>query len=201
MRSLVLVTALLIPACAAQEAPPVSSPAVSAPASDGPAPSAVAPPASDAPPPDRCGATEAGPFTNEPITLDGRTLTPAQIKATLLANLQPSTSHGGVAVCSYLVYGSGPKQLYLEALCEEVVVKDGRVAIASGRRTPAVMDLDATGAPSGVRTPRDGSLYGKDLNVLFPPDAQQAMKTRFNLRELERALNAEAACRLGVSPP
>ena len=198
-----LVTAVLISACAASETPPASSPAASTPASS----SAAAPPvsngapASKEPAQDHCSAIAAGPFTNEPVTIDGRTITPAQIKATLLAKLQPSTSHGGVAVCSYQVYGHGPGHLYLEALCEEVIAKDGRVAMASSHRVPAVIDLDATGAPSSVRTPRDGSLYGDDLKMLFPPDAQQAMKTRFNGRELEQALNAEAACRLGVSPP
>lgn len=210
MRHAVLIAAFLIAACAApergarvEEPPPAPLAASASVAAAPPNAPASTPPPADAgvKAPDACeakmGSTHSA--VNAPVEVEGRTLTPAQIKAALMAAYRDSPLPGGLNLCSYQVHGHDPGHIYVWALCERVVAEGARVVMKSAMSVPSVVDIDANGGISGVRRPGDGSDYGRDMKVLFP--AAVLGKMTYAHQDLERALHAEAACRLGAPAP
>jgi hypothetical protein len=211
-RSAALVAALILAAChepAPLPATPGPVPASPVPASPSPAsPSAAVSAAAPAPVdagapaasalPDACARRAAGDDIDAPVPREGKALAPATIKAALVKKLG-WTTRNGLSLCGYELHGHEPQRVYVWALCEEFVAGDGGApAVVSGVSIPAVLDLDAAGEPVAVRTPGDGSQYGRDVQAMFPRAVAAKLQSAGRGR-LTEALRAEAACRLAAA--
>lgn len=70
------------------------------------------------------------------------------------------------ALCEWEEAGQTSQAIYVWAYCQSVV-NDSAVS------APAVIHIGSDGHVQSVDMPRDGTYYGPDVRVLFPPDIQQ----------------------------
>lgn len=99
----------------------------------------------------------------------------------LAAHFMPWIEDKGVVLCEWEVYGQRDASVYLWALCLADEAHNG-----TGVSAPAVLHLGQNGEVEGVESPGDGTLYGPDVQRLFPPDAQERIFAHdFDVRAAE----------------
>jgi len=95
------------------------------------------------------------------------------------------TSIGGRNFCSYETLGSREDEIYLDILCEEFYLKDGKIYEGSGTAGPA--KITKTGDEiSNIWRPRDGSFYTLDMQANFPADLQGMNPNTEKLSQINR---------------
>jgi hypothetical protein len=113
------------------------------------------------------------------------------------------TSRGGRVYCSYTLLGVEGERAFLEPVCEELLlVGPNSLESGSGRGTPVALKLDTIRGMriTGHEAPRDGDLYSRDVERIFPaPTARRIMEGR--LRTGLQQANRQRAAREGRTVP
>jgi len=86
----------------------------------------------------------------------------------LAAHFMPWIEVKGVVLCEWEVYGQRDLSVYVWAFCQADEAHNGTSVSA-----PAVLHFGQNGEVEEVESPGDGTLYGRDIQRLFPPDAQE----------------------------
>ncbi|NLD71112.1 MAG: hypothetical protein GX649_00175 [Chloroflexi bacterium] len=126
------------------------------------------------------------------------------------------TSRDGEVFCAYVpleAEDGAEDTLYAWAHCQEYVLERGGLARGSGISVPVALEFRrANGGYEivGHRAPRDGALYGEDVEAIFPRGAWaqinpqgRADRVRKNDRvgSLERDAEARARAHWGIGAP
>lgn len=95
------------------------------------------------------------------------------------------------------------ERAFLDTVCEELLlVGPDSLEAGSGRGTPVALRLDTIRGMriTGHEAPRDGGLYSRDLQRIFPPSTALRILDGRPTTELQEA-NRQRAAREGRSVP
>jgi len=89
-----------------------------------------------------------------------------------------SPNFGGKVFSAYKLLGRETGKLYIWAIIQEYYKKDGILETGTGWSVPLVLNLAESGGNEKISShisPRDGSLYSKDIEKLFPRNLQKTV--------------------------
>lgn len=89
-----------------------------------------------------------------------------------------TANFGGKVFSAYKLLGRDSDKLYIWANILEYYKKNGLVEQGSGWSVPLVLNLtksDDVVSIAGHKSPGDGSLYSKDIKIIFPKELQKTI--------------------------
>lgn len=104
-----------------------------------------------------------------------------------------STGFNGKAYCAYQVLdgqlNNSPQKIYLWVLCQEYYQEEGILKQGTGSSFPIALEIMANNDQLEVinhHQPRDGSLYSKDIAVIFPTNVQKIITSQQTIYYVEK---------------
>ncbi|HMI45599.1 MAG TPA: hypothetical protein VK491_05480 [Gemmatimonadaceae bacterium] len=117
-----------------------------------------------------CGRSESPAAINQPFTVNGVVVEPDSLNAYLAAH-RGFTSRGGEMRCAYSPLGQEGTRVFVSAVCNELVVVDGRLVQGSGMGRAAAFEIEVDSMRAkvvGVEVPEDGNRYAPSIRRIFP---------------------------------
>jgi len=117
-----------------------------------------------------CGRSESPAAINQPFTVNGVVVEPDSLNAYLAAH-RGFTSRGGEMRCAYSPLGQEGTRVFVAAVCNELVVVDGRLVQGSGMGRAAAFEIEVDSMRAkvvGVEVPEDGNRYAPSIRRIFP---------------------------------
>lgn len=95
---------------------------------------------------------------------------------TYLTTKVASQGFGGKSICSTRYFGADSSALYLRYYCQEFYESNGTMQKGTGEAGPIALYHKMNDGAFQIishKKPRDGNLYAKDIDVIFPNWAQK----------------------------
>jgi hypothetical protein len=143
---------------------------------------------------------------NQPFMLAGVRVDPDSLNAYLAAH-EGFTSRGGEMRCAYRQLGQRGGQVFVWAVCTELLAVDDHLVDGSGMSVPAAFDIALdNGRPRivGVELPGNGDRYAPSIRRIFPASTWPAIFANGRPNQpasgLGSYLRSAAAARFGLPP-